>query len=76
MKKLKDPGLDHLKMIDSCMTCEECRETCHMGFNCPTTYQDVNFIEKSNGFYPNQGFSSGWNKPNFPFNIHQQGGNG
>jgi hypothetical protein len=30
MKKLEDLGLDHLKMVNSFMTCEECRETCHM----------------------------------------------
>jgi hypothetical protein len=39
----------------------------------------VNFIGNSNGFHHNQGFSSfssGWNKPNFPFNNCQQGGNG
>jgi hypothetical protein len=37
MKKLEDPGLDHLKLVDSRMTCEECRETCHMGINCHMT---------------------------------------
>jgi hypothetical protein len=37
MKKLKDSGFDHLKMVDSRMTCEECREIGHMGINCPTT---------------------------------------
>jgi hypothetical protein len=31
----------------------------------------MNFIENSNRFRPNQGFSSGWNKPNFPFDNHQ-----
>jgi hypothetical protein len=41
-KKLKDSDVDHLKMVDSHMTCEECRETDHMGIN-------------SNGFCPNQG---------------------
>jgi hypothetical protein len=75
MKKLEDPGLNHLKIINSRMTCEECGEIGHMGINCPTTCQDVNFIENSNGFRPNQGFNSGWNKPNFPFDNRQQGGN-
>jgi hypothetical protein len=75
-KKLEDPGLDHLKMVDSCMTCEECGETDHMGINWPTTCQDMNFVGISNGFCPNQEFNSGWNKPNFPFDNHQQGGNG
>jgi hypothetical protein len=75
MKKLEDPGLDHLKMVDSCMMCEECGETDHMGINCPTVYQDMNFVRNSNGFRPNQGFNQGWNKPNFPFDNRQQGGN-
>jgi hypothetical protein len=43
-KKFEDSGLDHLKIIDSRMMCEECEETCHMGINCPTIYQGVSFI--------------------------------
>jgi hypothetical protein len=77
MKKLENPGLDHLKMVNARVTCEECRETCHMGINCLTVPQDVNFIGNSNnGFCPNQGFNARWNKPNFPFDNCQQGGNG
>ena len=38
--------------------------------------EGVNYVGNSNGFRPNQGFNSGWNKPNFPFDNHQQGGNG
>jgi hypothetical protein len=69
MKKLEDPALDHLKMVNARMTCEECEETWHMGINFPMTYLDVNFVRNSNnGFYPHQCFNSGWNKPNFPFN--------
>jgi hypothetical protein len=37
MKKLKDPSLNHLKMVDSHMACEECGETGHMGINFPMT---------------------------------------
>jgi hypothetical protein len=48
MKKLENPGLDHLKMVDAHVTCEECGETCHMGMNYPTVPQDVNFIGNSN----------------------------
>jgi hypothetical protein len=59
IKKLEDPGLDHLKMDDSRMMSEECGETGNMGINCPTTYQDVYFIGNSNGFHLNQGFNSG-----------------
>jgi hypothetical protein len=33
MKKLKNTGLDHLKMVDARVMCEECRETGHMGIN-------------------------------------------
>jgi ribosomal protein L32 len=35
MKKLENPGLDHLKMVDALVTCEECGETSHMGISCP-----------------------------------------
>jgi hypothetical protein len=77
MKKLENPGLDHLKMVDARVTCEECGETGHMGINCLMVPQDVNFIANSNnGFRPNQGFNAGWNKPSFLFDNHQQGGNG
>jgi hypothetical protein len=48
MKKLENPSLNHLKMVDARVTCEECRETCHMGINCPTVPQDVNFVGNSN----------------------------
>jgi hypothetical protein len=45
----------------------------HMGINCSTVSQDVNFISNSNiGFRPNQGFNVGWSKPSFPFNNRQQ----
>jgi hypothetical protein len=50
-RKLEDLGVDRLKM----------------GINCPTTCQDVNFVGNSNGFCPNQGFNSGWNKTNLLF---------
>jgi hypothetical protein len=77
MKKLDNPGLDHLKMFDARVMCEECKEMGHMGINFPTIPQDVNFVGNSNnGSHPNQGFNAGWNKPNFPFDNRQQGGNG
>jgi hypothetical protein len=60
MKKLENPGLDHLKMVDARVTCEDYRETCHMGINWPMVSQDVNFVGNSNsGFHPNQGFNAG-----------------
>jgi hypothetical protein len=36
MKKLENLGLDHLKMVNARVTCEECGETSHMGINCST----------------------------------------
>jgi hypothetical protein len=72
MKKLEDPILDHLKMINSRVTCEECGETCHMGINCPMVCQDANFVGHSNNDYrPNQSFNARWNKPSFPFDNCQ-----
>jgi hypothetical protein len=72
MKKLEDPDLNHLKMVDAQVTCEECRETSHMCINCPTVCQDANFVGHSNnGYSPNQGFIAGWNKPSFPFDNCQ-----
>jgi hypothetical protein len=77
MKKLDNPGIDHLKMVDARVTCEECWETGHMGINCPTASQDVNFVGNSNsGFHPNQGFNARWNKPSFPLDNRQQGSMG
>jgi hypothetical protein len=72
MKKLENPILDHLKLVDARVTCELYRETYHMGINCPTVSQDVNFVGNSNNdFCPNQGFSAGWNKLSFPFDNRQ-----
>jgi hypothetical protein len=77
MKKLENPGLDHLKLVDARVTCEECIDIGHMGINYPMVPQDVNFIGNSNnGFRPNQSFNVGWNKPSFPFDNRQHGGNG
>jgi hypothetical protein len=77
MKKLENPGVNHLKMVDARVTSEECGETSHMGINCPTVSQDVNFVGNSNnGFHSNQGFNAGWTKPSFPFDNRQQGGMG
>jgi hypothetical protein len=36
MKKVENPGLDHLKMVDAQLTCEECGEMGHMSINYPT----------------------------------------
>jgi hypothetical protein len=64
-------------MADAQVTCDECGETGHMGINCLTVPQDVNFNGNSNnGFWTNQGFNTGWNKPSFLFDNHQLGDNG
>jgi hypothetical protein len=77
MKKLENLGLDHLKMVNARVMCEECGETGHMGINYPMVSQDVNFIgNTNNGFHPNQGFNARWNKPSFPFDNRQRGSNG
>jgi hypothetical protein len=77
MKKLKDPGLDHIKIVDARVTCEECEETDHIGINYLTVCQDANFVgHYNNGYHPNQGFNARWNKPSFPFDNRQQGGSG
>jgi hypothetical protein len=58
------------------MTCEECGEMGHVGVNCLTVHQDVNFVGNSNkSFCLNQCFNPGWNKPNFPFDSRHQGSN-
>jgi hypothetical protein len=60
MKKLENPGIDHLKMVDARVTCEECRETGYMGINSLTVPQVINFIGNcNNGFHLNQGFNAG-----------------
>jgi hypothetical protein len=77
MKKLENTDVDHLTMVDAQVMCEECRETGHMGINCPTVPHDVNFVGNSNNaFCPNQGFNVGWNKTSLPFNNRHQGGMG
>jgi hypothetical protein len=64
-------------MVYARVTCEECGEMGHMGINCLTVPQGVNFVGNSNnGFHPNQCFNAGWNKPSFLFDNHQQGGMG
>jgi hypothetical protein len=77
MKKLENSGLDHLKMVNARVTYEECRETGHMGLNCPMVCQDANFVGHSNnGFCLNQSLNSRWNKPSFLIDNHQQGDSG
>jgi hypothetical protein len=51
MKRLENPGLDHLKMVDARVTCEECEETCDMDINCPMISQDINFVGHSKKWF-------------------------
>jgi hypothetical protein len=51
MKKLENLGLNHLKMVDARVTCEECGEIGHMGINCLTVPHDVNFVGNSNNSF-------------------------
>ena len=62
MKKLKDRANEKKEVMhihDSCMTCEECGNTRHLGSNCPETHEDVNFVN-NNYFHPQQ--NQGWNQ--------------
>ena len=49
------------------MTSEVCGETRHSGYLCPETYEDLNFVNKDNGFCPQ---NQGWNQ-----RSNNQGGN-
>jgi hypothetical protein len=51
MKNLENLGLDHLKMVNTRVTCEECGEIGHMGIHCLTVSQDVNFTGNSNNVF-------------------------
>jgi hypothetical protein len=44
IEKLENPSLDHLKMIDARVTCEECGKTGHISVNCPMVCQDAYFF--------------------------------
>jgi len=62
MKKLEDRANEKQEVMhihDSCMTCEECGNTGHLGNNCPETHEDVNFVN-NNYFRPQQ--NQGWNQ--------------
>jgi hypothetical protein len=72
MKKLEDRANEKQEVMhihDSCMTCEECGNTRHLGSNCPEIYEDVNFVN-NNYFHPQQ--NQGWNqqqRPNYQGNY-------
>jgi hypothetical protein len=44
IKKLENPSLDHLKMVNAQVTCEECEETGHMGIICPTVLRTSTWL--------------------------------
>ena len=63
MKKLKDRANEKQEVMhihDSCMTYEVCGNTGHSGNNCSKTQEDVNFVNNSNYFRPEQ--NQGWNQ--------------
>ena len=55
MKKLEVMRID-----DSCMTYEECRDYRHSAISCPTLQEDVNFINNNTYYHPQQ--NQGWNQ--------------
>ena len=63
MKKLEDRANEKQEVMhihDSRMTCQVCGNTGHSGNNCPKTQVDVNFVNNSNYFRPQQ--NQGWNQ--------------
>jgi hypothetical protein len=65
MKKLGEQDIEKKKVMhinDSRMTCEECGDVGHSGNNCPTTQEDVNYINNNNSYRPQP--NQGWNQQN------------
>jgi hypothetical protein len=65
MKKLDSKSNENrevLQIDDSCMTCEECGDTDHLGNNFPTLQEDVNFINNNTNYRPHQ--NQVWNQSN------------
>ena len=56
-----------VQAMDTHMTCEVCGETRHSGYLCPETHEDLNFVNKDNGFCPR---NQGWKQ-----RSNNQGGN-
>ena len=57
MKKLEDRANENQEVMhihDSRITCEECGNTRHSGNSYPKTQEDVNFVNNSNYFHPQQ----------------------
>ena len=77
MKKLEDQANEKQEVMhihDSLMTCEECGNIGHSGNIYPKTQENVNFVNNSNYFRPQQ--NQGWNqqqRPNYQGNY--QGNN-
>ena len=73
MKKLEDRTNEKQEVMyihDSRMTCEVCGSTGHSGNSYPETQEDVNFVNNSNYFRPQQ--NQGWNqqqRPNYQGNY-------
>jgi hypothetical protein len=70
MKKLDERDQQKKEVMhihDSCMTCEECGGTGHIGSNCPEVQEDVNYINNNANYRPQQNQrlnqqNQGWNQ--------------
>jgi hypothetical protein len=54
MKRLDERAGEKNKVMhihDSCMTCEECGETWHLGNNFPGLQEDVNYVNNNYYYY-------------------------
>ena len=69
IKKLENRANENQEVMyihDSRKTCEVCGNTRYSGNSCPETQEDVNFVNNSNYFRPQQ--NQGWNqhqRPNY-----------
>jgi hypothetical protein len=61
MKRLEDKAPEKkevMQLFESRMTCEECGNTGHSGSQCPQLEEDVNYINNTNQYHPQQ--NQGW----------------
>jgi guanylate kinase len=78
MKRLDERASESKEVMhihDSCMTCEECGETRHLGNNCLELQEDVNYVNNNYYYYrPQQ--NQGWNQQQRPnYSSNYQGNN-
>jgi hypothetical protein len=46
-----DEKKEVMHIHDSCMTCEECGDTGHLGSNCLELQEDVNYLNNNSNYY-------------------------